>query len=143
LANGSSARRLPSTLGRTFTVAALGICALYFAGVLAAAPLCGPAITPWFLAGWSATFVWVYLAFTRGRPVGALVIVAIVTVVLPVVALFAMIWPIYGSPSNVSALWSEFRARGLLGGVELFAPLLAAGVATFLISRNNFNAKPT
>ena len=125
-------------------MAALGICVLYFAGVLAGAPLCGPTITPWFLAGWSAAFVWAYLALARGRPIAALAIVTVVTVLLPVFALFALVWPVYRSPSGISAsLWSEFRERGLLGGLELFVPLVAAGITTFFIGRPDPNAKPT
>jgi len=123
-------------------VAALGLCLLYFAGVLAGAPLCGPMITPWFLAGWSAAFVWAYLAFARGRAIAALAIVTVVTALLPVIALLALVWPLYRSPSGVFAsLWSEWRGRGLLGGLELFAPLMAAGIATFFIRRALPNAK--
>ena len=130
--------------GRTSTVAALGLCVLYFAGVLAGVPLCGPTITPWFLAGWSTAFVWAYLAFARGRAIAALAIVMVVTTLLPVIALFALVWPLYRSPSGISAsLWSEFRGRGLLGGLELFAPLMAAGITTFFIGRARPNAKPT
>ena len=122
-------------------MAALGICVLCVAGVLAGAPLCGPSITPWFLAGWSAAFVWVYLAFARGRPVVALSIVTVVTVVLPVLALFALVWPAYRSPSGVvESLWSEFRGRGLFGGLELFVPLVTAGVITAVIRRGNPDA---
>jgi len=125
-------------------VAALGLCLLYFAGVLAGAPLCGPMMTPWFLAGWSAAFVWAYLAFARGRAVAALAIVTVVTALLPVIALFALVWPLYRSPSGVLAsLWSELRGRGLLGGLELFVPLMAAGIATFFVRRALPNAKPT
>ena len=117
---------------------------LYFAGVLAAAPLCGPTITPWFLAGWSAAFVWVYLAFARGHPIAALAIVTTVTVLLPIFALFALVWPVYRSPSVIStSLWSELRARGFLGGLELLAPLLAAGITAFFIGRAHTNAKLT
>jgi hypothetical protein len=125
-------------------VAALGICVLYFAGVLAGAPLCGPTITPWFLAVWSAAFVWAYLAVARGRAIAALAIVTTVTVLLPVFALFALVWPLYRSPSGISAsLWSEFRGRGLLGGLELFVPLVAAGITTLFIGRADANVKPT
>jgi hypothetical protein len=115
---------------------------LYFAGVLAASPLCGPTMTPWFLAGWSAAFVWVYLDFARGRPIAALAIVMVVTVLLPISALFALVWPVYRSPLGIStSLWSEFRTRGLLGGLELLAPLLAAGITTFFAGRAQLNAK--
>ena len=125
-------------------MAAFGVCVLYFAGVLAGAPLFGPTITPWFLAGWSAAFVWAYLAFARGRPIAALAIVTVVTVLLPVLALFALVWPLYRSPSGISAsLWSEFRGRGLLGGLALFVPLVVAGITTFFISRAQPSAKPT
>ena len=73
-----------------------------------------------------------------------LAIVMVVTVLLPVFALFALVWPLYGSPSGISAsLWSEFRARGLLGGLELLVPLVTAGITTFFISRADPNAKPT
>ena len=120
---------------------ALGICVLYVVGVLAGAPLCGPTITPWFLADWSAAFVWVYLAFARGRPIVALSIVTMVTVILPVLALFALVWPAYRSPPGVvQSLWSEFRGRGLFGGLELFVPLAAAGVITAFIRRGDPNA---
>jgi len=124
-------------------VAALAICVLYFAGVLAGAPLCGPAITPFFLAGWSAAFVWAYLALARGRAIAALAIVTVVTALLPVAALFALVWQLYRAPSGISAsIWSEFRGRGLLGGLELFIPLITAVVMTFLIRRSRPNAKP-
>jgi hypothetical protein len=117
---------------------------LYFAGVLAGAPLCGPTITPWFLAGWSAAFVWAYLVFARGRPIVALTIVTVVTVLLPVGALFVLVWPLYRSPSGIStSLWSEFRGRGFLGGLELFVPLAVAGITCFFIGRADPNAKPT
>ena len=122
-------------------MAALGICVLYFVGVLAGATLCGPTITPWFLAGWSAAFVWAYLAFARGRAIAAVAIVTVVTVLLPVAALFALVWPLYRSPSGISAsLWSEFRGRGLFGGLELFVPLVAAGITTLLFGRAHPNA---
>ena len=116
---------------------------LYFAGVLAGAPLCGPIITPWFLAGWSAAFVWAYLALARGPAIVALAIVTVVTALLPVIALFALAWPLYRSPSDISAsLWSELRDQRLLGGLELFVPLMAAGITTFFIARARRNATP-
>ena len=123
-------------------MAAVGLCVLYFAGVLAGAPLCGPMITPWFLAGWSAAFVWAYLSFARGPAILALAIVTVVTALLPVIALFALAWPLYRSPSGISAsLWSELREQRLLGGLELFVPLMAAGITTFFIARARRNAK--
>ena len=122
-------------------MAAFGICVLYVAGVLAGAALCGPTITPWFLAGWSAAFVWVYLALVRGRPIVALSIVTVVTVVLPVLALFALVWPAYRSPPGlVQSLWSECRGRGLFGGLELFVPLVAAGVIAAFTRRGEPDA---
>jgi hypothetical protein len=125
-------------------VAAFGICVLYFVGVLAGTLLCGPTITPWFLAAWSAAFVWGYLFLARGRPLTALSIVMVVTVLLPVLALFAIVWPIYRSPSGIfTSLWSEFRGRGLLGGLELFTPLLVASISAFFFGLANPDAKPT
>jgi hypothetical protein len=124
-------------------MAALGLFLLYLAGVLAGAPLCGPIITPWFLAGWSAAFVWVYVVFAGGRATAALAIVTVVTVLLPVIALSALVWPLYRSPFAASAsLWSEFRGRGLLGTLALFVPLLAASITAASIGHARLNAKP-
>ena len=117
---------------------------LYFVGVLAGAVLCGPTITPWFLAVWSAAFVWGYLSLARGRPITALSIVTVVTVLLPVFALLTIVWPIYRSPSGIfTSLWSEFRGRGLLGGLELFAPLVLASVSALFIGLAKSDAKST
>jgi hypothetical protein len=125
-------------------VAAFGICVLYFVGVLAGARLGGPTITPWFLAAWSAAFVWAHLFLARGHPITALSIVTVVTVLLPVFALFAIVWPIHRSPAGiVTSLWSEFQGRGLLGGLELFAPLAVASVSAFFIGLASSDAKPS
>ena len=126
------------------TAVALGLCLLYLAGVLLGAPLFGPTMTPWFLAGWSAAFVWGYLTFARGRRITALSIVTVVTVLLPVVSLIGLVWPLFRSPSAMfGSLWSEFRARGLLGGVELFVPLVAASINAFFLGPAGSDAKRT
>jgi hypothetical protein len=123
-------------------VVALGIGVLYFAGVIAGASVCGPTTTPWFLAGWSIAFVWAYLAFVRGRAIAALAIVSVVTVLLPVIALSALVWPFHQSPSGIAvSLWSQFRGRGLLRGLELFLPLVAASITTFFLGRARPDAK--
>ena len=98
-------------------------------------------MTPWFLAGWSAAFVWGYLTLARGRRTTALALVTVVTVMLPVFALICLVWPLYRSPSAMfGSLWTEFHGRGLLGGVELFLPLLAASGIVFLRGRTDFRA---
>ena len=110
------------------------ICLLYFAGVLVGAPLAGSALTPWFLAVWSAVFVCGYLRFTRGHPMTALIVVMIVTVFVPVFALVALVWPLYASPSAILAsLWTEFRERGPSGAFALLVPLIAAGILAYLV----------
>jgi hypothetical protein len=125
------------------TSAALGLCLLYFAGVLAGVPIFGPASTPWFLAGWSAAFVWGYLTVVRGRRITALTIVTVVTVLLPVFAVIGLAWPLFRSPSAMfGSLWTEFQGRGSLGGVELFLPLLAASGIVFLVGRADSHEKP-
>src|SRR6185437_9753902 len=126
------------------TAVALGLCLLYLAGVLLGAPLFGPTMTPWFLAGWSAAFVWGYLTLARGRRITALSIVTVVTVLLPVVALIGLVWPLFRSPSAMfGSLWSEFGGRGLLGGVELFVPLVAASITAFFLGPAGSDAKRT
>jgi hypothetical protein len=130
-------------LRRMATAVAIGLCLLYLAGVLAGAPIFGSTMTPWFLAGWSAAFVWGYLTLARGRRITALSIVTVVTVLLPVVALIGLVGPLFRSPSAMfGSLWSEFRGRGSLGGVELFLPLLAASGIVFLVGRADSHAKP-
>jgi hypothetical protein len=125
------------------TAVALGLCLLYFAGVLAGAPILGPTMTPWFLAGWSAAFVWGYLTLARGRRITALSVVTVVTVLLPLFALIGLVWPLYHSPSAMfGSLWTEFRGRGSLGGLELFLPLLAASGIVFLVGHADSHAKP-
>jgi hypothetical protein len=110
------------------------ICLLYFAGVLVGAPLAGSALTPWFLALWSAVFVCGYVRFTRGRPMPALIVVMIVTVFVPVFALVALVWPIYSSYSALLAsLWTEFRERGAFGGFALFVPLIVASILAYRV----------
>jgi hypothetical protein len=113
------------------TVSAFALCGLYIAAVLAGAPRFGPTMTPWFLAGLSAAFAWGYPIVARGRGLTALSIVAVVTILLPFVALIGLAWPLYRSPSDLLAsLWLEFRGQGLLG-LQLLAPLVAASIVVF------------
>ena len=113
------------------TVLALAMCGLYIATVLAGAPRFGPTTTPWFLVGLSAAFVWGYLLVARGRRLTALSIVAVVTILLPLAGLIALAWPFHRSASDLLAsLWFEFRAQGL-PGLQLLAPLVAAGIVVF------------
>ena len=54
-----------------------------------------------------------------------------------------MVWPIYRSPSGIfTSLWAEFRGRGLLGGLELFAPLVVASISAFFIGLAGSDARP-
>jgi hypothetical protein len=114
-------------------VAAVAICVLYFAGVLATVPIAGPIMAWAFIAAWSAGFVCCYLAFLRGRARTAIAVVIVVTIVLPIVALIAMAWP------KLEFLWPAFQDRGALGGLEFFAPLVAALVCVLLARRLRSN----
>jgi hypothetical protein len=106
------------------------MCGLYIAAVLAGAPRFGT-MTPWFLVGLSAAFARGYLTVARGRRLTALSIVAVVTILLPLVALIALAWPLYRSLSDLLAsLWLEFRGQAL-PGLQLLAPLLAASIVVF------------
>jgi hypothetical protein len=97
--------------------------------MLVGTPHFGPGTTPWFLAGLSAAFVFGYRRLARGRRTAALSIVAALTVLLPIMALVALVWPLYRSPVTLFAsVGSELLARGAIGALQLFAPLIAAGV---------------
>src|SRR5438876_461034 len=114
-------------------VAAVAICVLYFAGVLATVPVAGPIMAWAFITAWSAGFVCCYLAFLRGGARTAIAVVIVVTIVLPIVALIAMAWP------KLEFLWPAFQDRGALGGLEFFAPLVAALVCVLLARRLRSN----
>lgn len=108
---------------------------LYIAAVLTGALRFGPTMTPWFLVGLSAVFAWGYLTVAQGRRLTVLSIVAVVTVPLPLVALIALAWPLYRSPSGLFAsLWLEFREQGL-PGLQLLAPLVAASIVVLFARR--------
>src|SRR3954452_22819443 len=114
------------------TASTLALCGLYIAAVLAGASRLGPVMTPWFLAGLSAAFAWGYISITRGRSLAALSIVAVVTVVLPLMAVIALAWPLHRSLSGLfGSLWIAFQEQGLGSGLQLLAPPLAAGVILF------------
>lgn len=129
LASIVAARPSTYTLGLMHYVVTVAIGVLYFAGVLAGVPMVGPTISWVFIAAWSAAFVWCYLAFLRGRAFTAVSIVIVVTIVLPLVALVAIAWP------NFDFLWPAFQDRGALGGLEFFAPLIAALICVLLARR--------
>ena len=123
---------------RALTVA---ICVLYFAGVIVGVPMVGPYFSWLFLATWSAVFVWCYLSLLVGRPLTAVLIVIVVTIVFPIVALLAIAWPTYRSWSSLFAsVWPALQDRAL-GGLELIAPLVAALVCVPFARRFSFNVR--
>ena len=109
------------------TIIAASVCLFYSAVIVAFVPMFTSTTAPWFIAAWSVAFVWCYLAPIRGRAVVALVVVAIVTVVLPIGYLFASGWYIYRSWSVLSSsLGFAFEQLALLDGIGFFMPLVAA-----------------
>ena len=123
------------------TIISVSVCLLYFAVVVALVPLFTSITAPLFLAAWSVAFVWCYLAPIRGRAVVALVVVAVVTVVLPIGYLFASGWYIYRSWSVLSgSLWFAFEQLALLEGIGFFVPIVAAACCIALMRRLRFRA---
>jgi len=112
-----------------YLVAAIALCALYFAGVLVGAPLIGPDFSWAFLAAWSVAFVWFYRVFLHGRAFAAVSIVIVVTIVLPLVALIVVAWP------ALDFVWPALQDRGVPGGLAFFAPLIAALIGIFVARR--------
>jgi hypothetical protein len=130
-------------LVRSPTAVAWALCAVYVVAVLVGSPHFGPETTPWFLAGLSAAFVWGYRRLARGHPITALSVVAALTVLFPIMALVALVWPLYRSPVTLLAsLGTELLARGAVGALQLFAPLIAAGVVLFFVDAGRPDATP-
>ena len=121
---------------RMSAIAAVVLCVVYFSCVLAGASVVGPAIAPWFLACLSIAVVWCFVAYARGHAGVALAVVVVVTVVLPIGALLALAWPIYESWSrSIASIWTAFQERGVLGGVELLVPPVAAALCAGVLTR--------
>ena len=87
----------------------IAICSLYVVGVLASVPMVGAGDAWAVIAAWSAAFVWCFLALLHGRPLTAVSIVMVVTLVLPIGAVISVAWPTwdcYGPRSRTVARWA-------------------------------------
>lgn len=119
-------------------IAALALCLVYFACVIAGVPLVGPRISPWFLSALSAAFVWCYLVLVRGHVGVAVAVVILVTIVFPVVALIFIGWPVYRSWTALAgSFWAAAQIRGPFGGVEFLAPTIAAALCAGIVRRKS------
>ena len=107
----------------------IAVCSLYVAGVLASVPMVGAGDAWTVIAAWSAAFVWCFLALLHGRPLTAVSIVMVVTLVLPIGAVISVAWP------NLGLLWPAFQDRGAVGGLQFFAPLMVALLCALLARR--------
>ena len=112
--------------------------AVYVVGVFAGTALAGPQWTPWFLGLWSIAFTAAFIAFARGQASVALAIVLLLTVLLPIVALFVVGWPERESMSGlIAAIWGAFQERGWRRAVEFIGPAAASAVVALVMGRRS------
>src|SRR6185369_14385599 len=116
---------------------------VFVAGVILGTSLAGPEFTPWFLGAWSVAFTWSLVALARGSASVALAIVFVVTVLLPIVALFIVGWSTRDSISGLTAaIVSAFYDRGMRRAVEFFGPMVAAMIVALIVRRRGTAPTP-
>jgi hypothetical protein len=112
------------------------LCVAYVVGVFAGTALAGPEWTPWFLGAWSIAFTGAFVVFARGQAGVALAIVLLLTVLLPLGALFIVGWPARESvPGLIVSIWAAFEERGWHRAVEFLGPVVASAIAALVVRR--------
>ena len=115
---------------------------LFIIGVFGLGQLVGSQNAVWYLAALSIVFVWGHVSLVKGNASSALAIVLIVTVIIPVVILFAIGMPVYKTwLETANSLYSSFRDHGQFQGLELFVPFLAAVLSASILRGSNKSLK--
>jgi hypothetical protein len=108
----------------------------YAAAIAIGVPALGPGVAEWFLLVVSVLFVWTYLTLGRGRPVVPVTSVAVLTLLFPLAVLAWIGLPSYGGwLAAFEAVFVSLRTHGLLWGLELTFPTVAAVATAYLLGR--------
>ena len=120
-------------------MARLSIMLLYLALAIPCVAVCGPTLTPWFLAVLSVAFVWCYVAVVDGSTVVSVTVVFIITLVFPIAVLSAVAWPDYHSWSAIGSLWLAASKHAPLWGLDILFPVAAATFTALFMSHKRAN----